>query len=56
MLKSPYAVDPMWTVMRENGPYHTWNELPGYIERLKKTGRAEGAQRLQEAYKDKQTM
>ncbi len=36
MLKSPYAVDPMWTVMRENGPYHTWNELPGYIERLKK--------------------
>ena len=52
MLKSPYTVDPMWTVMRENGPYHTWNELSGYIERLKKTGRAEGAQRLQEAYKD----
>lgn len=51
MLRSPYPTDPMWTVMRENGPYHTWNELPAYAEHLKRTGRAQGAQQLLDAYK-----
>ena len=42
----------MWTVIQENGPYHTWNELPGYVEHLGRTGRAEGAQQLLDAYEN----
>lgn len=49
MLRSPCPVDPMWTVIRENGPYHTWNALPDYVRHLRNTGRAEGAQRLLDA-------
>ena len=33
MKKSDTDVDPMWTVMRENGPYHIWGELDGYRAR-----------------------
>ena len=50
MAKSDTDVDPMWTVMRENGPYHTWGELDGYIKRLESTGRAEAAAQLREKY------
>lgn len=50
MSESAYQIDPMWTVMRENGPYHTWNGLDAYLERLEKTGREEGARRLREKY------
>jgi hypothetical protein len=40
MMKSmPYAVDPLWTVMREGGPEHTRGMLRHYCERLKATGR-----------------
>jgi choline-sulfatase len=50
------VVDPLWTVIREGGPFHA-NAVDGrgqppklttYVERLKATGRAEGAKRLQE--------
>lgn len=50
MEESPYLQDPLWTVMKENGPYHTWNHLESYIERLEKTGREDGAARLREKY------
>lgn len=50
MLKSDSEIDPLWTVMRENGPYHTWNALPGFLKRLDATGRHEGAEKLREKY------
>lgn len=50
MKTSASAVDPMWTVMRERGPYHTWGHLESYCERLEKTGRAEGARKLRERH------
>ncbi len=40
--------------MREHGPYHTWDALEGYIDRLEKTGREEGAIKLHEKYVKKQ--
>jgi len=51
MKKSAYAVDPMWTVMREGGPMHTRNELDRYLVRLEATDRAEGAKKLRAKYK-----
>ncbi len=47
MKKSASDADPMWTVMREGGPFHTRGELEGYLAHLRKTGRAEGAARLE---------
>ncbi len=37
----PDGVDPLWTVMREGGPYHSRGYLPAYCERLLQTGRGE---------------
>ncbi len=39
MEKSPYTVDPIWTVMKEGGPQHAHGMLEQYAERLKETGR-----------------
>jgi choline-sulfatase len=39
-------VDPLWTVMREGGPYHTRGLLEHYCERLRSTGRAHHAEAL----------
>lgn len=50
MLKSDSQIDPLWTVMREGGPYHTLGHLDDYIRRLEETGRAEGARKLREKY------
>lgn len=50
MMQSSQTQDPMWTVLEENGPYHTWNALPEYIHRLEMTGREEGAKKLQQRY------
>ncbi len=50
MLKDPTNTDPMWTVMREGGPFHTRTDLKRYIERLENTGREEGAKILRERY------
>ncbi len=50
MAKNPQHPDPMWTVMSEGGPFHTQVPLGPYIERLKATGRAEGAKQLVEKY------
>jgi choline-sulfatase len=52
------SVDPMWTVMREGGPYHTRLPQPGadcledYLNRLEETGRSEGAAALRARYPD----
>lgn len=48
-------VDPLWTVIREGGPYHAQHAgphslLPGYIKRLESTGRADGAAALRKRY------
>jgi len=40
----------MWTVLREGGPAHTQGALGGYIQRLRATGRSEGADRLAAKY------
>lgn len=50
MLESPYTQDPMWTVLEENGPFHTWDALPEYLRRLEQTGRADGAEKLRQRY------
>lgn len=46
MMTSRADSDPMWTVIREGGPYHAKGNLPQYCERPEKTGRREGAQKL----------
>lgn len=44
MLKnSPNNEDPMETVIKEGGPYHTRDQLKNYLSRLKKSGREEMA-------------
>ena len=45
-LTSDSDIDPLWTVLREGGPYHAKGHLPEYCKRLEATGRAEGAARL----------
>ena len=45
-LTSTRDVDPMMTVLREGGPFHTRGELPKYIKRLNATGRGHPAQTL----------
>jgi arylsulfatase A-like enzyme len=49
---STQDVDPMMTVLREGGPYHTRGELSSYIQRLKATGRAHHAQTLAARHPD----
>lgn len=39
MRKSGSDVDPLWTVMREGGPFHARGELTAYVKRLEATGR-----------------
>lgn len=46
MRTATHPQDPMWTVLREGGPLHTRGMLPGYLKRLRETGRAEWAGRL----------
>lgn len=57
-INSNDVVDPLWTVIREGGPHHTHHNqgakvLKQYIERLKATGREDGAKALSEKYADK---
>lgn len=51
MLKSDSTIDPMWTVIKEGGPYHAkLSNLPKYLKRLEATGRKDGADRLRKEY------
>jgi arylsulfatase A-like enzyme len=52
MLRSGTNVDPLMTVLREGGPFHTRGELPAYLERLRATGRAAHAERLSARHPD----
>jgi len=38
--------DPMWTVIREGGPFHTRGHLAEYCQRLRESGRAHHAEAL----------
>ena len=46
METSASGKDPMWTVIREGGPYHSRGWLRAYVERLKATGRGHHAEEL----------
>ena len=47
MMKSMRAEgDPLWTVMREGGPFHARGMLRGYCKRLEATGRRDAAAEL----------
>lgn len=50
MKNSTSDVDPMWTVLREGGPLHARGHLKSYLQRLKETGREEGAEELLKKY------
>lgn len=46
MLTATAGTDPMMTVLREGGAFHTRGHLPAYLERLRSTGRGRHADRL----------
>ncbi len=51
-LTSQHDVDPMMTVLREGGPFHTRGMLPAYLARLRATGRAAHADLLASRHPD----
>lgn len=46
MSSMKFDVDPLWTVMKEGGPYHAKGHLPKYVERLKESGRGHAVEEL----------
>ncbi len=52
MLRSRTNIDPLMTVLREGGPSHTRYQLPTYVKRLRETGRAHHAERLERLHPD----
>ncbi|KRE82389.1 sulfatase [Paenibacillus sp. Soil766] len=46
MRRNTDAVDPLWTVMKEGGPFHAKGYLSNYVERLQNTGRGHLAEEL----------
>jgi len=46
MASMDHAEDPLWTVMREGGPYHARGMLPEYCRRLEATGRGHAVPEL----------
>ena len=42
----PFNEDPMQTVLREGGPFHTRDQLGRYIKRLQESGREDADRRL----------
>ncbi|MDR6550856.1 sulfatase [Paenibacillus qinlingensis] len=47
MMKSmPFDTDPLWTVMKEGGPFHAKGYLKDYTERLELTGRGHAVSEL----------
>ena len=51
-LTSTQDVDPMMTVLREGGPFHTRGKLPEYIKRLNTTGRSQHVETLAARHPD----
>lgn len=50
MMKSKDDVDPLWTVMREGGPFHAKGFLKNYGKRLIETGREQQYNELKEKH------
>jgi len=46
MRTATHGQDPMWTVLREGGPFHTCGNLTAYLKRLRDTGRGRWAEDL----------
>ncbi|BCG58296.1 sulfatase family protein [Paenibacillus sp. URB8-2] len=46
MRSMPFDTDPLWTVMKEGGPYHAKGHLKSYAERLVQTGRGHAVAEL----------
>jgi choline-sulfatase len=44
------AEDPIQTILREGGPFHTRGHLDAYVERLRETGRAHWIDRVRERH------
>ena len=47
MAHSDSQIDPLWTVMREGGPFHVRGRLEQYCKYLRETGRAHHAEALE---------
>ncbi|GAG07409.1 unnamed protein product, partial [marine sediment metagenome] len=47
MSRSDSQIDPLWTVMREGGPYHGQEISRQYLEHLRQTGRGHHADFLE---------
>jgi choline-sulfatase len=50
MRTATHGHDPMWTVMRAGGAFHTRGQLPAYLKRLRETGREIWADHLARRY------
>lgn len=46
MFSMPFDVDPLWTVIKEGGPFHAKGHLKKYVERLEETGRGSAISEL----------
>jgi arylsulfatase A-like enzyme len=46
MRSMPFDVDPLWTVIKEGGPFHAKGHLPKYVRRLEETGRGHAVPEL----------
>lgn len=46
MASMPYDTDPLWTVIKEGGPFHAKGRLRAYAERLEQTGRGHAVEEL----------
>ena len=50
MRASVSGIDPLWTVLREGGPYHTLGAIEKYCAYLRQTGRAHHAETLEKRH------
>ncbi len=50
MAALPDAVDPLWTVMQEGGPFHSRGQLEAYCQRLEATQRGQAAAQLRQRH------
>jgi arylsulfatase A-like enzyme len=53
LMKHGLQIDPLNTVLHEQGPCHSWGALEKYKERLKETGREFGVNLLEKMYQEK---
>ena len=53
MATSDHAIDPLWQIMREGGPFHTRLALDRYCEYLRQTGREDRIAALDRIYRNR---